>query len=46
VRFEVFMAEDDDDVPGFWCHVDSLVDVNVSERHTVSIFSAEVGLQP
>jgi hypothetical protein len=29
---------------GFWRHVDSSVDANVLEKHTVSIFSSEVGM--
>jgi hypothetical protein len=29
---------------GFWRRVDSSVDVNVSEKHTVSIFRTEVAM--
>jgi hypothetical protein len=40
------LPRDTDDVffSGFWRRVDSSVDANVSERHTVSIFRAEDGV--
>jgi hypothetical protein len=34
--------KDDDD--GLWHRVDSSIDVNVSEKHTVSIFRGEVAI--
>jgi hypothetical protein len=43
VRFEVFTAVRMIS-SGYWCCVDLSVDANVSEKHTVSIFRAEVAM--